>query len=598
MSRETIAERLGALRAEMASEGLDAYLITGTDAHSSEYVCPHWRTREWATGFTGSAGTVLVTMDRALLWTDSRYYIQAAAQTGESEVELMKDGAPGVPAVDAWIKENLKGKKVGTCAAEISIKALKDNISAYSRHGITFEATDDLVGRVWEDRPAMPSTKIRVVPDSVAGLSRRAKLDLIAEKVSGEGCDFTLTAGVDDIAWATNLRADDVECNPVFLSFMYVSKDKRALFTDLSRFTPEILSEVEEDMLALPYGDAASWVGANASGKAYYDDTRVNSSFMPFLDKEGSVTGRDKATLIKARKNKTELAGMRKAHVLDGAAYVNCFSKIDFSKTDGTYDEIAIARAFETEREKMEGYLGPSFNPISGFGPNGAMCHYSANEESNAKIDRDGLLVLDTGSQFLFGMTDLTRTLLFGEATREQKKDYTLVLKGHLALARARFIEGTRGIQLDVLAKQFLWNEGESFFHGTGHGVGFNLNVHEGPMNISARMIDVALEEGMVVSDEPGVYKEGRHGVRIENLIAVREDRETEFGRFLSFETLSLAPYERRLIDVSLLTDEEISQIDAYHVRVKKELAPYIDPEAKAWLEAAAAPLAPAAPRR
>ena len=317
-----------------------------------------------------------------------------------------------------------------------------------------------------------------------------------------------------------------------------------------------------------------------------------NSRFVDILSCEDEIIGRDISTDLKACKNPVELEGMRRSHIMDGIAFANAFSKVDFSKVDGTYDEIAISDLFACERAKLPGYLGPSFNPISGFGEHGAMCHYSASPESNARIDHDGLLVLDTGSQFEYGMTDLTRTLLFGEATAEQKKDYTLTLKGHLALARARFIHPTRGYQLDVLAKQFMWKEGESFYHGTGHGVGFNLNVHEGPMRISTAPIDVVLEEGMVLSDEPGIYKEGRHGIRIENLLAVQKDIVTEFGQFMCFEVLSLVPYEKRLIDISMLTSEEVGQIDAYHKRVYEELVDKVEPSAVDWLREATRPLA------
>ena len=320
------------------------------------------------------------------------------------------------------------------------------------------------------------------------------------------------------------------------------------------RFDSISLAKLEENFILYGYDEVCSVLPSLVHGRARYNDEKVSMAFCSMLGEDASV-GRDWSTDLKARKNPVELEGMRKSHVMDAVAFINAFSRIDFSATDSTYSEISISDAFEEARKRLPGYLGPSFSPISGFGPNGAMCHYSATAESNAAIDRPGLLVLDTGSQFDCGMTDITRTLLFGEATAEQKKDYTLTLKGHLALSRAVFIQGTRGYQLDVLAKQFMWAEGMSFYHGTGHGVGFNLNVHEGPMRISAAPVDVPLETGMVISDEPGIYKEGRHGIRIENLIAVKEDMKTEFGQFLSFEVLTLVPYERRLIDLALLSN-------------------------------------------
>ncbi len=369
---------------------------------------------------------------------------------------------------------------------------------------------------------------------------------------------------------------------------MYISQEKAILYTSKERKLPAECKGIEHRDYEEIYKDAEEL----CQGVGYYSDERLSAAFLSILDRKENLTGRDFTTDLKARKNESELKGERRAHLLDGVAFINAFSQVDFSKTDGTYSEIAISTIFEEERKKAEEYIEASFTPISGFGEHGAMCHYSASEESNASIDKDGLLVLDTGGQYRCGTTDLTRTLLFGEASEEEKKDYTLVLKGHLALSRAKFIQGTRGYQLDVLAKMFMWQEGVSFYHGTGHGVGCLLNVHEGPMRISAAPIDVALEEGMVVSNEPGIYKEGRHGIRIENLVAVRKAEKTEFGQFMDFEVLSLVPYERRLIDLSLLTAEEIAQIDSYHKRVHDELEKHVRKEALSYLEMMTAPLA------
>ena len=588
-----VNERISRLREEMRKAGLQAYIITGTDAHISEYVAPHWRTREFISGFTGSAGQVLVTEDRAFLWTDSRYFIQAASQLAGSGVELMKMDVEGFPSLEEYIEKNLApSSRSGICAENISIHDFCEKREEFSRYDLELAATDELLSPIWTDRPALPQTKIRMMSDETAGASRAEKLAQIRASLKEKGADYTFIATVDDIACITNLRADDVECNPVFISFMFISQDQAVLFTSLARFNADTLETVRRDIQVRPYEAAYEDLPLLASGKAYYNDEKVNARLMDVLSVDKAVTGRDFSTDLKARKNPVELEGMRKSHLMDGAAFINAFSQIDFSLTDGTYDEIFISDLFARERAKMPGYQGPSFNPISGFGPNGAMCHYSATAESNAKIDRSGLLVLDTGSQFDYGMTDLTRTLLFGQATAEQKKDYTLVLKGHLALARSIFIQGTRGYQLDVLAKQFMWKEGMSFYHGTGHGVGFNLNVHEGPMKISAHPVDVALAPGMVLSDEPGIYKEGSHGIRIENLLAVQKAFTTDFGTFLSFETLSLVPYERKLIDRGLLSDEEIRQIDEYHERVYSSLSPLVDGRAEEYLRKATLPLA------
>lgn len=595
MSENKVMQRLAKLRSGMAAEGLDWYIINGSDAHMSEYVAPHWRTRAFISGFTGSAGTVLVSKDGAWLWTDSRYFIQAAGQLDGSGIELMKMDMEAVPTIDDFIiSHSTPGAVIGTCRYEISLKELWAKQELFRRRQVTYRATDDLLDRIWDDRPAIPATKLHDMPVSICGRSREEKLEDIRKALKEKGASCTLVAAIDDIAWITNMRGSDVECNPVFLSYLFISQDRAVLFTDPSRFTDGLAAEIRKAFEIRPYDAVMDDMPGllEEGGPVLYDPARINAGFATCLGgKDGAVHSRDVSTDLKARKNSTELEGMRKSHVLDGVAFVNAFSKVDFSAVDGTYDEIAISSLFEAERKKLDGYQGPSFNPISGFGPHGAMCHYSATPESSARIDHDGLLVLDTGSQFDFGMTDITRTLLFGEATEEQKKDYTLVLKGHLALSRQRFIAGTRGYQLDVLAKQFMWSEGMSFYHGTGHGVGFNLNVHEGPMKISGHPVDVALEPGMVVSDEPGIYKEGRHGIRIENLVAVREEGRTEFGLFLGFEVLTLVPYERRLIDTSLLTTEERKQVDDYHKRVHDSLIDLVDKDARPWLEAMTAPL-------
>lgn len=575
----------------MKEAGYTAYLVTGTDPHQSEYVAPRWRTRAFISGFKGSAGTVVVTLDKALLWVDSRYFIQGAAEISGSEYQLMKLDTDGTPDPYDWIAANLsKGDVLAVDEASISIEMFNTLSAKYKSKGIRLEGSDDLLDSLWSDRPPVPASKVREVALEYAGQTREDKLERVREELRKKGADYTFIAGIDDIAWLTNLRGDDILYNPVFMSFAFISGNQAMLFTDLSRFSKEIALSVEKSFEVVEYDEVDEILPIIAKGTAYYNPAKVSRRFAAVLDKKSSITGLDITTVLKARKNAIELRGMRRSHLMDGVAYVNFLSKLS-KVPDASLDEIAVSTLLEKEREKLEGYLGPSFGPISGFAEHGAMCHYSATPESSKKIDHDGLLVLDTGSQFYYGMTDITRTLLFGEATEEQKRDYTLVLKGHLALAAQRFIAGTRGYQLDVLAKQFMWEYGESFYHGTGHGVGFNLNVHEGPMKISPHPIEVALEPGMVISDEPGIYKEGRHGIRIENLVAVNEDVKTEFGQFYTFEVLTVVPYEKRLIDISLLTDKEISQINAYHKWVHDELKDLVEESARAYLEEATSPI-------
>ncbi len=586
-----INERVEQVRKMMEKDGLSAWYITGTDPHQSEYVASRWRTREFISGFSGSAGTVIITRDKALLWVDSRYYIQGEQQIQGTEYILMKDGMDGVDKPLDWLKNNMEaGSCVGVDGSTISIRDFLDMERALKEKKITLSATADYFDKVWTARPALPFSKCVSMADEYAGFTRAAKINFVRLKMRQKGVDWTFISSIDDIAWLTNLRGDDIPCNPVFISYAFISFDKAVLFVDKKRFDKDLLKKVEDDFEIRAYKDAGKDLPSlTAKGKGLYSSRKVSYSFAPSLCKKKNTDDTDITTLLKARKNPVEMEGMRRAHFLDGVAFANFMASID---PLGSYTELEIAHRFEDERKKMEGYLGPSFEPISAFAEHGAVVHYSPSEESDKKVEGQGLLVLDTGSQFEFGTTDLTRTLLFGtEATEAQKKDYTLVLKGHLALARAIFPKGTVGTQLDVLAKQFLWCSCETYMHGTGHGVGCRLNVHEGPENISSRLLNVPLETGMVVSDEPGVYKAGRWGIRIENLIAVQSFEKSEFGEFYNFEVLSMVPYEKKLIDVRYLNDVEIAQIDSYHQWIKDQLIDYVFEETRPWLEEATSPL-------
>lgn len=580
----TIEEKLAALRRELESRNLDAYLVTGSDPHQSEYVAPRWRTREFISGFTGSAGTVVVTRNEAVLWVDSRYFIQSGKETEGTEFRIMKPELGDDDYIPWLVKHLGKGRRLSVEATEISISGF-ERIKQALQPDVTVVPLKGILDAVWVDRPDVPETKVVEMKLEYAGLSCEDKIRNVRNVLKEKGLEWTFIASIDDIAWLTNLRADDIAYNPVFMSYMLISLDKAVLFTSRRRFdnTDGLPFEIRE------YDEVYRYLEENLKGNGYYNPDRVVEDFAPLLENDENRTGIDITTTMKARKNAIELEGMRRSHLQDGVAFVNFMAKLDRTRND--YDEIAVSDAFEAERARRPGYLGPSFGPISGFREHGAMCHYRAVPETSSRIEGDGLLVLDTGGQYEFGMTDLTRTLLFGEPTEEQKRDYTLVLKGHLALASQRFPEGTRGVQLDVLARQYLWQAGMTYFHGTGHGVGCRLNVHEGPMNIGTKLIDVPLEPGMVISDEPGVYKEGRHGIRIENLVAVREDVETEFGKFLSFEVLSLIPYEKKLIDVRYLSEVEKNLVNAYHKWVHDELADLVDEESRQYLEEATSPL-------
>ena len=583
-----INEKVDALRQQMAKAGLSAWIINGTDPHQSEYVCSRWASRCWISGFSGSAGTVIVTMDRALIWVDSRYFVQCADQIRGTVFEMRKvDGPEATRPID-FLTENFGGgQKIGISAETLMIAAM----DRYKSKGLEIVAMDDLLDAIWKDRPAMPENPVVSLDDSLTGMSVQEKISKLREKGHQNKEDYQLISSLDDIAWILNLRGSDITDTPVFLAHLLIGPDCVKLFTPLARFR----DTKPEGYEVLPYDTVASELSSLKDVTVRLNPERINMKMKNALDAASNVklsNGREYSTDMKAVKNETELDGMRIAHILDGVALVNFLALVDRDEYDFT--ELSIAKALSDERELEEDYLGPSFGTIAGFGTHGAVVHYSATEETDIPICGNGLLVLDSGGQYTCGTTDITRTLLFGEATQEQKEDYTLVLKGHLALSSQVFPKGTTGHQIDALAHQFLWQRGMDYFHGTGHGVGHRLSVHEGPQRVSSKQgtgEPVALEPGMVLSDEPGIYKEGRHGIRIENLVAVTEAMETEFGKFYTFEVLTCCPYERRLIVKEMLSPQELDMVNDYHQWVRDMLLPMVDESARDYLIRATEPL-------
>ena len=587
-----IAQRLEKLRAILRERGIDWYIITGNDPHGSEYPGERWGTRAFISGFTGSAGTIAISQDRAVLWTDSRYFLQAEKELEGSGYELMKEGMEGVPSLRRYLIDNAEeGMRIGVDSAAVSITEYRSLSEGLAVVGAVIVDAGDLIDPIWEKRPPVPSeAPIRIIDDKKAGESVHDKLERIRKILRERGARWTFVSSLDDIAWITNLRSSDIPYNPLFYAFLFISLSKAVLFINKDRLSVDVLENENRNFTVESYDDAEALLPSLIRGTGLYSPDKTAALFIGTVGSKRNIPSRDISTDLKSIKNKAELDGMRKAHILDGAAYVSFLAKLD--KLNGIYTETMISDALERERKRMEGYIGPSFAPISAFGANGAIVHYKADAEKPSNVMGHGLLVLDTGSQFSMGTTDVTRTLFFGmEPTEEEKRDYTLVLKGHLALQSQIFPKGTRGVQLDAIAKQFLWNNYSAFFHGTGHGVGCTLMVHEGPQRISSALIDVPLVPGMVVSDEPGLYKAGRYGIRIENLLAVREDESSEFGDFLSFENLTYVPYEKSLIDVNLLTDDEIERINSYHRKVFYMLSPYLDSYSAEWLKQYASPI-------
>lgn len=587
-----VENKLKKLREIMIRENLDAYYINGTDPHNSEYVCERWKTREFISDFTGSAGTVLITKDEAYLWVDSRYFIQADKQTANSEFVVMKKDIENTPTPKDFIKEKFEASsKIGFSKDTLMIKDKKD--FKKTCENIEVVETKDLLEEIWEDRANIPNNKVVELDVNLTGFSRAQKLNMVRIYLNEKKADYAFISSLDDIAWTLNLRGSDIDYNPVFISYLLVTKEKAFLFTNDKRFDEEILENVKKDLEIYPYENIVEKLKTliEKEKTILLNEEKVNSLFSDILNDLNLkiINEIEVTTRLKACKNETELEGMRRAHLLDGVAMVNFLASLDFE--NGKYTELDLAKKLEKQRFKNKECLNLSFNTISAFKENGALCHYSVSEESSKEIDCDGLLVLDSGGTYVSGTTDITRTLLFKKANEEQIRDYTLVLKGHIALALQTFPKGTKGYQLDVLARQFLWNYGLTYFHGTGHGVGHRLNVHEGPQNISPKTNEYQLQKGMIISDEPGLYKENKYGIRIENLLSVQNDIKTEFGQFLNFEILTLCPYERKLIDINLLDEKELNFINSYHSWVYQELKDLVDEEALEYLKRATKPL-------
>lgn len=584
-------QKLNDLRTAMAQHGLDAWIIPSADAHSSEYVARHWEGRAWISGFTGSAGTVVITRDQAALWTDGRYFIQAAEQLADSAITLMKDGQPGVPSMADWLAEAVpESGCVGFDGATMSLAGIRTLQGKLADQAITLEGSHDLLNDTWHDRPPLPAAPVFLHPTTYAGKSLGEKLAEVRAMLELRKATELLITTLDDIAWLFNLRGSDIECNPVFLAYALITRDTATLFVNQQRIEPDALAALNEAGVELAgYDEIADRLAAlNDDAHLMLNPLTANYRLASVIP--ASVTlieDRLPTTDLKAIKNSTEIARMQDCHRRDGAAMVRFMRWLENNIPGGTLDEVNIDLQLLAFRRESEQLRGVSFPSIVGYAGHGAICHYRADETSAYTIDSKGLLLVDSGGQYPDGTTDITRTFACGELTCEEKRDYTLVLKSHIALACARFKEGTRGIQLDAITRQPLWREGIDFNHGTGHGVGYFLNVHEGPQSISSRWFDVTLKPGMLITNEPGIYRDDKHGVRLENIMLVAEDVANEFGQFLKLVPLTLAPFDTRPLLVELLSDAEIHWLNEYHQSVRRELSELLEGEDLQWLERA-----------
>lgn len=566
----------------MVELGVDAYIVPSEDPHLSEYPPEEWKLRQYISGFTGSAGTLVVLSDEAGLWTDSRYYLQAAAQLSGSGITLFKDGLPDTPSFLNWIAGRLsKGNVVGFDGSCFSAKSVESYRTFFEDYGIL--VVSDL-SPLWDEGVPRNRTSLYGLPVEITGLSHREKRELVFSKTDA---DALLLCALDEVAWTLNVRAADTPYNPVAVAYAVVGREGSVLFAEEQCVSASLRDSLAEQGIELkPYDSVFSYVASLPKDfKLSVDPTKTNSALAERIGCR-RVVETSPVALLKACKNGTELSGFRLAMRKDGVALSNAFSELYERVGKGErLTELDVAEVLLRHRRGQQDFVCESFSTIAGYAAHGAVVHYCATEESNAVIGKDSLLLVDSGGNYLHGTTDITRTVCFGKPTAEQRRDYTLVLKGHIAVAMAHFPEGTQGAQLDVLAKMPLWRAGADYGHGTGHGVGHFLCVHEGPQSIRKVQNGVSLLPGMVLSDEPGVYREGKHGIRIENLVAVAEGEQSEFGRFLRFETLTLFPYDTNLIDIELLTDEELDWVNDYHKRVWEELSPSIsDKKTLKWL--------------
>lgn len=589
-----IIERIAALRKEMNEAGVKAVILPRTDAHLSEYISDHWHIVRYLSGFTGSAGTMVVTDKEALLWVDSRYFLQGAQQIEGTGIVLMKDGLPDTPSIVEYLCEHLsKGDKVGINGMLMSIDetaALRTRLNAA---GIGLDVDFDPIDRIWADRPALPSDKIFIHDEKYAGESASAKIARILDSAKTQGAQAYFTSALDEIAWLLNIRSSDVPCNPVATSFLYVAPTGSTLFVDEAKMTPEVKAYLAEAGVAVaPYTAVLQALAAlPADVKVLLSGSRASGAIAHVL--EGRyVKGDSPVALPKAIKNDVQIAGIRQAHLRDGVAMVRSLMEIErIMAADGHLTEMDVADILLKNRKKGDLYFDLSFESICGFGSNGAIVHYTANEASNTTITKGNLLLIDSGANYFDGTTDITRTIAIGEPSADMRHDFTLVMKGHIAIATSIYPEGTRGAQLDALARMPLWKEGKSYLHGTGHGVGHFLNVHEGPQSIRLNDTLAPLTPGMLTSNEPGVYLADRYGIRCENLVLTIPYEETEFGKFYAFETITLCPFDRALFDTSIMSAEEIKWVDDYHKTVYDRLAPLMETDEREWLAAATAPL-------
>ena len=591
----TIKQKLNALRILMKEKKIDAYLVPTDDFHGSEYVGDYFKCRKYITGFTGSAGTAIITQDMAGLWTDGRYFIQAADQLRDTTIELFKSGEPGVPTVHQFLNDKLQeGMCLGFDGRTVSAREAEELQELLQEKHITFSVNDDLIGEIWEDRPVLSCEPVMELDIRWTGKSRADKIAEIREQMKAKEADTFILTSLDDIAWLLNIRGNDIHCCPVVLSYLVMMENELRLYANAAAFSEEIRSNLEADGVKIyPYDDVYSNVQSIYSDKkVLLSRANVNSRLVSNIPSEVTILDEPNLTLLpKAVKNETEMENERIAHIKDGVAVTKFIHWLKKNVTRTNITELSTAEKLYQFRSEQEHFLGESFDPIIAYGTHAAIVHYSATEATDIPLEARGMVLADTGGHYLEGTTDITRTIVLGPVTAKEKKFFTAVLRGNLNLAAAKFKYGCTGLNLDYLARGPLWELGEDYNHGTGHGVGYLLNVHEGPNSFRWKNLPgnpaPVLEEGMITSDEPGYYLENEFGIRHENLVLCKKAEKTSFGQFMCFEPLTMVPFDLEGINPEEMTERERKLLNDYHQKVYTTISPYLDEEEKEWLKQA-----------
>lgn len=592
-----IAERLTTLRQKMKECGVDAYLVPTADYHESEYVGPYFKCRAYITGFTGSAGTAVITQDEACLWTDGRYFVQAAKELQDTGVTLMKMGQEGVPTVIEYLQSHTKegmtlgfdGRVVNENLGETFEEKLPERFLSYR---------NDLIGDIWSDRPSLPAEPVWILDEKYAGESALEKLAKVRNKMKELNTSVHVLTSLDDIVWMLNIRGNDIPCNPVVLSYLILTEEEGHLFIQDKALNDDVKTYLNDLGMKLhPYDAIYDFISGIKGQNILLEKSYVNYTICQSLMAENSITDHmNPTTSLKAVKNPTEMENIRKAHIKDGIAVTRFIYWLKKNIGKLPIDELSAAEKLESFRKEQEGYIEPSFETISAYGPNAAMCHYQPTENDFAQLKPEGLYLVDSGGQYYEGTTDITRTIAVGPLTEEEKEHFTITAMGTLRLGNAKFLHGCIGVNLDYLARSAFWERGLDFNHGTGHGVGFLLNVHERPNDIRWKVAPerakyAVLEEGMLTSDEPGIYIEGSHGIRTENLMLCRKAEKNSYGQFMNFEFVTFVPIDLDAIDTQYMTEKDVELLNVYHKEVYEKISPYLTEEEREWLKEATRPL-------